>query len=102
MTIGAGSRAFAERLARVESPGVTTLEGDWPVFWEAASGWTVTDADGKTYVDLTSAFGVANVGHAHPDVVSAVQAQAAKLMHGMGDVHPPMIKVERMHLPVPL
>ena len=93
MTIGPSSRAFAQRLSLVESPGVTTLEEDWPIFWERASGWTVTDTDGRDYIDLTSAFGVANIGHAHPDVVAAVQHQSATLMHGMGDVHPPAVKV---------
>ena len=84
---------MAERLKRVESPGVTTLTSEWPIFWEKASGSVVTDADGHEYIDLTSAFGVANVGHAHPRVVAAVQAQASTL-HGMGDVHPPTVKVE--------
>jgi 4-aminobutyrate aminotransferase-like enzyme len=73
---------------------VTTITGDWPIFWEKASGWTVTDVDGNDYIDFTSAFGVANVGHANPKVVSAVQSQAATLMHGMGDVHPPSVKVK--------
>jgi 4-aminobutyrate aminotransferase / (S)-3-amino-2-methylpropionate transaminase / 5-aminovalerate transaminase len=54
----------------------------------------VRDADGNVYVDLTAAFAVAGPGHAHPRIVEAVQRQAATLMHGMGDVHPPAIKVE--------
>jgi 4-aminobutyrate aminotransferase-like enzyme len=49
--------------------------------------------DGHQYVDLTAAFGVMSVGHANPRVVSAVTEQAQTLMHGMGDVHPPAIKV---------
>ncbi len=39
---------------------------DFPVFWESASGATIVDVDGNRYIDLTSAFGVANVGHANP------------------------------------
>ena len=52
------------------------------------------DVDGNRFVDLTSAFAVANVGHGHPRVVAAVQDQADRLLHGMGDVHPPAVKVE--------
>lgn len=46
-----------------------------------ARGCTVTTADGKTYLDMTSGIGVANVGHCHPAVVAAIQAQAARYAH---------------------
>jgi 4-aminobutyrate aminotransferase-like enzyme len=65
-----------------------------PIFWERAAGANVWDVDGNRYVDLCAAFGVANVGHAHPRVVEAVAAQARSLLHGMGDVQPADIKVE--------
>lgn len=91
---GPRSRALAAELARWESPNVTYLADDFPVFWEAARGANVLDADGNVYVDLTAAFAVAGVGHAHPRVVDAIQRQSATLLHGMGDVHPPAIKVE--------
>lgn len=71
-----------------ESRNVTYLGDESPVFWESASGANVTDVDGNRYIDLTAAFGVANAGHGNPYVVSAVADQAARLMHGMGDVHP--------------
>ena len=54
------------------------------------------DADGNVLLDLTSAFGVATAGHAHPAVVEAVERQTRRMLHGMGDVHPPSIKVELM------
>lgn len=88
-----GSQRLAQLLRQVESPGVTTVGPDWPVFWERAHGCEVTCTDGLSYVDLTAAFGVMSVGHAHPEVVSAIQRQAECLLHGMGDVHPPAIKV---------
>jgi 4-aminobutyrate aminotransferase len=91
---GPRSRALAAELARWESPNVTYLADDFPVFWEAARGANVLDADGNVYVDLTAAFAVAGVGHGHPRVVDAIQRQSATLLHGMGDVHPPAIKVE--------
>ena len=34
------------------------------------------------------------MGHAHPEVATAIAAQAGQLLHGMGDVHPPSVKVE--------
>ncbi len=91
---GPRSRALAAELARWEPPNVTYRADDFPVFWEAARGANVRDADGNVFVDLTAAFAVAGVGHAHPRVVEAVQRQSATLLHGMGDVHPPAIKVD--------
>ncbi len=90
---GPASHALAARLARVESQDVTALD-PIPIFWERASGSNLWDVDGNRYVDLTAAFGVANVGHAHPEVVEALSNQASTLLHGMGDVHPPRVKVE--------
>ncbi|HEX2203247.1 MAG TPA: aspartate aminotransferase family protein [Longimicrobium sp.] len=91
---GPESRRLAAELARHESPNVTYLADDFPVFWEAARGANVRDVDGNVYVDLTAAFAVAGPGHAHPRIVAAVREQAGRLMHGMGDVHPPAIKVD--------
>ncbi|TMA32055.1 MAG: aminotransferase class III-fold pyridoxal phosphate-dependent enzyme [Deltaproteobacteria bacterium] len=90
---GPRSRELAARLARVESRNVTCL-GPSPIFWARARGANVWDVDDNRYVDLGAAFGVANVGHAHPRVVRAVADQAAALLHGMGDVHPSAVKVE--------
>jgi 4-aminobutyrate aminotransferase len=47
--------------------------------------WLVTP-DGDRYLDYTSGIGVTNTGHAHPRVVAAVQAQAAKLLHGQQNI----------------
>jgi 4-aminobutyrate aminotransferase-like enzyme len=54
----------------------------------------VWDADGKKYLDLTAAFGVAATGHANPRVVKAGQEQMARLLHAMGDVHPHALKAQ--------
>ena len=89
----------------MESPNITYLASDFPVFWDHAIGCLVTDVDGNRFLDVTSAFGVVGVGHNHPRVVAAVQSQAAKLLHGMGDVHPSEVKVrlcERIAGLVPL
>jgi 4-aminobutyrate aminotransferase-like enzyme len=91
---GPRSRRLAAELAASESRGVTYLADDFPVFWESAQGALVTDVDGNRYLDCTSAFGVAVTGHANPAVVRAIAEQAARLPHGMGDVHPANVKVE--------
>ncbi len=91
---GPRSRALAKRLAGVESRNVTCLVPDVPIFWERASAANVWDVDGNRYVDLSGAFGVANVGHAHPEVSAAIARQAERLPHGMGDVYPAAVKVE--------
>jgi 4-aminobutyrate aminotransferase/(S)-3-amino-2-methylpropionate transaminase len=90
---GPRSCALAARLARVESRNVTAMAPTPPIFWERAFGANVWDADGNRYVDLTSAFGVANAGHAHPQVTRAVAEQSQRLLHAMGDVQPAVVKV---------
>src|SRR5664280_3850925 len=70
----------------------TEPDGSWPIVWERAQGVNVWDAEGKKYLDLTAAFGVAAAGHANPNVVKAGQKQMAKLLHAMGDVHPHALK----------
>jgi 4-aminobutyrate aminotransferase-like enzyme len=79
-----------------ESRNVTFMEddGSWPIVWERAKGVHVWDGDGKKYLDLTAAFGVAAAGHANPNVVRAGQKQIAKLLHAMGDVHPHELKAK--------
>jgi len=91
---GPRSRALGRRLAAVECRNVTCLAPVPPIFWERALGSNVWDVDGNRFVDLSGAFGVANVGHAHPRVVDAVRRQAEHCLHGMGDVQPPAVKVE--------
>lgn len=46
--------------------------GGTPRFLVDAQGGYVTDADGKTYVDLVGSWGPALLGHSHPDVLAAV------------------------------
>lgn len=88
------SLEMARRLSKVESRNVTHLSPDFPVFWEEARGANVRDVDGNIYIDLTGAFGVSSAGHTPPRVVDGIKDQAGRLIHGMGDVHPPSIKVE--------
>jgi 4-aminobutyrate aminotransferase-like enzyme len=79
-----------------ESRNIVHIESDgsWPMVWEHARDVHVWDADGKKYLDLTAAFGVAAAGHANLRVVKAGQRQLARLPHAMGDVHPHPRKAE--------
>jgi glutamate-1-semialdehyde 2,1-aminomutase len=52
--------------------------GGTPRFLASASGARVTDAAGVEYVDLVASWGPALLGHAHPEVVAAVQDAAAR------------------------
>lgn len=45
------------------------------------SGTRVWDAEGNEYLDFLAGIAVLNVGHCHPQVVKAIQEQAATLMH---------------------
>lgn len=50
--------------------------GGTPCFIKSASGCTLTDADGNSYIDYVGSWGPMILGHAHPAVVEAVQATA--------------------------
>jgi len=90
------NRQTLQLLRAYESRNITFMEvdGSWPIVWERASGVHVWDANGKKYLDLTAAFGVAATGHANPRVVKAGQVQMARLLHAMGDVHPHALKAQ--------
>lgn len=51
--------------------------GGTPRFLVSARGASVVDSDGTEYLDLVSSWGPAILGHAHPEVVAAVQEAAA-------------------------
>ncbi len=90
------TKQILDLLREYESRNIvfTEPDGSWPIVWERARGVTVEDTDGKKYLDLTAAFGVATAGHANPNVVKAGQKQMARLLHAMGDVHPHARKAE--------
>ncbi len=95
---GPRSRALAIELKRFESPNVTYVDAAWPIFWERANGVNVWDADGNRYLDMTSAFGVAGLGHAWEPGIEHAAAQMRVLPHAMGDVHPGVTKVRLLRL----
>jgi len=90
------ARQTLQLLRDHESRNILFVEpdGSWPIVWERARGVHVWDMNGKKYLDLTAAFGVAAAGHANPNVVKAGQRQMGKLLHAMGDVHPHALKAQ--------
>ena len=82
----ARSRALWQRASAVFPQGVSG-QAKWfepyPVFVESARGSHITDVDGHDYVDLLMGAGPLLVGHGHPQVVEAVQQQAARMFNPM-------------------
>ena len=103
---GPRSRAWVDRLAARECPAITSRRARRaaalgasdtdPVVWDEAFGVNVRDVDGNVLVDLCAGFGVAALGHRHPAVVAAGQAQLAHLPHAMGDAFPDVRRIELM------
>lgn len=52
-----------------------------PILLVKGSGVNIWDAEDKRYLDLFSGWAVSLLGHCHPNVVAAIQSQAAKLQH---------------------
>jgi 4-aminobutyrate aminotransferase-like enzyme len=56
------------------------------LLWVEAEGCRVRDADGREYIDLSGGFGVAALGHRNPAVVAAIERQAGRCLHALGDL----------------
>lgn len=69
---------------------------------ERAEGAYLYTSDGRRFLDFTCGIGVTNVGHCHPQVVAAVQAQAGKLIHGQINLvyHQPILDLVEQLLQV--
>src|SRR5215204_3967929 len=75
---GPKSKAILERKERVVAEPLSIF---LPVVVEEARGATLTDVDGNTFIDFTGGVGCLNVGHSHPQVVSAAQEQLSRFSH---------------------
>lgn len=78
------SQQLYERATRVIPGGVNSpvrafrAVGGTPLFFTSGRGAYLTDADGRSYLDLVCSWGPLILGHAHPAVVEAI-AQACRL-----------------------
>lgn len=69
----------------------TSLSGVWAKVTDLAvthgSGSWVYTVDGERYLDFTCGIAVTNTGHCHPQVVEAIQAQAARFIHAQANIY---------------
>src|SRR3990167_6942277 len=61
--------------------GLMTTYAPLPVAFERGEGMWLYDTDGNRYIDAITGIAVCGLGHCHPKVTQALQAQAAKLVH---------------------
>jgi 4-aminobutyrate aminotransferase len=66
---------------RLISPSYTR---SYPMVAKSGRGLRVTDVDGNEFLDFAAGIAVTSTGHCHPEVVKAIQAQAAELIHMSG------------------
>ena len=57
---------------------------DWELVVERAQGVWVEDVDGNIFLDCNAGVAVCATGHCHPEIVRAIQDQAAQLIHMCG------------------
>lgn len=101
---GPASRALVDTLAARECRGITARAArparagsiPDPIVWEEARGAVVRDADDNLLIDMEAGFGVAFLGHRHPEVVAAAVEQTGRVVHGMGDVFPDVSRIRMM------
>jgi 4-aminobutyrate aminotransferase len=78
---GPKARALLQRDIANVSPSYTR---SYPFVMERGKGTEAWDVDGYRYLDFSSGIAVVATGHSHPDVVKAIQDQAAKFIHMSG------------------
>jgi len=79
---GPNARAMIARDAEVISP---SYPRDYPFAMSHGRGSEVWDVDGNRFLDFAAGIAVCATGHAHPQVVAAVQQAAGKFLHISSD-----------------
>jgi len=64
------------------SPGIQRIAQLAQMTMSHGEGATLTDIDGNRYIDFYAGVTVASLGHAHPDLVAALEAQIRKVIVG--------------------
>jgi 4-aminobutyrate aminotransferase len=80
---GPMSRAAIARDSRVLSPSYTR-DPEAPLVADRGEGVWIWDLDGNCFLDFAAGIAVCATGHCHPQVVRAIQEQAARLIHMSG------------------
>ena len=65
-------------LKRLHAAEPRAMQGQPPIFWDHAEGFTVHDRWGNRWVDWSSGVLVTNAGHSPPAVVAAIRSQAER------------------------
>src|SRR5664280_2226612 len=78
---GPKARAAVEADGRLISPSYTR---SYPLVAKRGRGIRVEDVDGNEFIDFAAGIAVTSTGHCHPQVVAAIQKQAAELIHISG------------------
>jgi 4-aminobutyrate aminotransferase len=78
---GPKAKQIVERDGQVISPSYTR---DYPLVAKRGHGAVIEDVDGNSFLDFAAGIAVVSTGHCHPDVVAAIQKQAAELIHMSG------------------
>ena len=78
---GPKAQALVERDAQFISPSYTRT---YPLVVASGQGAIVEDVDGNRFLDCSAGIAVVATGHCHPQVVEAIQRQAARLIHMSG------------------
>ena len=79
---GPKARAMLARDAGVSSP---SYPRDYPFVMSHGRGTEVWDVDGNRFLDFAAGIAVCSTGHAHPEVVRAVQQAASEFLHISSD-----------------
>ena len=78
---GSKAQEIIARDRAVTSPSYTR---DYPLVAKRGEGSLIEDVDGNVFLDLTAGIAVAATGHAHPQVVQAINQQSQQLLHMCG------------------
>ena len=70
-----------QELIKLTNKHVAQTYGRYPIGLVRGKGTSVWDASGKKYIDFVAGLAVDNLGHCHPNVVSAIRKQAGRLLH---------------------
>ncbi len=89
---------WIKRLEKVECPDTTCITPTFPTVLKKGKGVYVTDVNDKKYLDFTSGFGTIALGHRSPTTLNALKKQSAKLIQGLGDLHPNEPKIKLLEL----
>lgn len=82
-----GHKLESERWVQRYKESITPALGKYTtIVFRSGRGMTLTDVDGKTYLDFSSGIATTNVGHCHPVVINAIKEQAERLIHISGHV----------------